>query len=458
MNPSLGPLDDVHSLRGAPARTLRPLSAIAATRKGGVPEPRLCRILIELAGPLSALHRSGRIHGAITYDSIGLDAHGRADLIVPPLSFPRRASDNALREGRASGFNAFEQYTDDPAWPVGPWTDVYALCATACRLITGAIPPSAIDRCVRDGYVPLAQRELQGYSASLLAALDHGLAMHPHDRPCDLMPLLVATGLSEQTARQICRDGELFEALDAAQALPTPDRNPAQLARAIVGETGSKGFVDPAASVTLTAAEYEAAFTPTEPALPTPGSGEVGRRSRLRLPLGSLLPTCRLLHGSTPWFVLPIGLAVALLGMWGWLQLKPPARSDAHMAEVFPALSRSASVRPVPSSPVPEPSTPSSLVPEPPTLPRLAPEPSAMASSTRDSPALAGPLHEESAGQASAGTPALSSGAPVSHTPRMASETASRAPVTPPIRVAVDIRPWGEVYIDGIKRGVSPPL
>ncbi|RYF47717.1 MAG: hypothetical protein EOO27_36895, partial [Comamonadaceae bacterium] len=448
MNPSLGPSDDVHSLRGAQASTLRPLSAIAATRKGGVPEPRISRILVELAGPLSALHRCGRIHGAVTYDSIGLNVHGRADLIVPPLSFPRRASDTALREGRASGSNAFEQYTDDPAWPVGPWTDVYALCATACRLITGALPPSAIDRCVQDGYVPLAQRGLQGYSASLLTALDHGLAMHPHDRLRDLMALLVATGMSEQAARQVCYDGELFEALDTVPGVPAPDRNMAQIASAIGGDVRAEGFSDAAASATLPAAQRGAAHTPPGPSLPMPtGNGDMVRRSFLRSPLRRLLAACRLLRGSTSWLFVPIGLAVALLGMWWWLQSQPSARSDARAADFLPALSRSTSVLPEPSS----------LAPESPALSSPTPEPPALSSSTRDSPALTGLMPKESAGRAPASTPARVFAGPVSRDHLAVVETTSRAPAPPPVRVAVDIRPWGDVYIDGIKRGVSPP-
>ena len=135
---------------GAAAVPPRPLSAIAATRAGAVPQARIRQVIAEMIAPLSALHAEGRIHGGISTDTIGLAEGGHAQLLAPASLAPRSAGDTALREGRATGFNAFEQYTDDPAWAVGPWTDIYALSAVACSLVSGTVPPSAIDRCVRD--------------------------------------------------------------------------------------------------------------------------------------------------------------------------------------------------------------------------------------------------------------------------------------------------------------------
>ena len=46
---------------GAAAVPPRPLSAIAATRAGAVPQARIRQVIAEMIAPLSALHAEGRI-------------------------------------------------------------------------------------------------------------------------------------------------------------------------------------------------------------------------------------------------------------------------------------------------------------------------------------------------------------------------------------------------------------
>jgi hypothetical protein len=145
---------------------------------GGMAPDRIRRILADLVGPLAELHRAGRAHGDISPATIGLDASGRARLLSLPVSPTANAEDAPRRDGYA----AFEQYTDDPDTPCGPWTDIYALSATACALLTGQTPPPALARCVRDDYVPLTQRQGQQEYA-FCAVLDNGLALDAYARP-----------------------------------------------------------------------------------------------------------------------------------------------------------------------------------------------------------------------------------------------------------------------------------
>ena len=58
------------------------------------------------------------------------------------------------------GYAPIEQYTDDPAFSQGPWTDLYALGAVMHAMITGELPPAAVVRSIKDTYRPLASREL----------------------------------------------------------------------------------------------------------------------------------------------------------------------------------------------------------------------------------------------------------------------------------------------------------
>jgi|GEM_PF-374783 len=165
------------SASGAPA--MRPLNVIAAVANGGVPQARIRRVLADVAGSLRALHAQGGVHGGIALSTIGLDTTGKAHLLTPPLAPSADAEDAA----RIHGYAAFEQYTDDPELPCGPWTDIYALSAVAHAMLTGQAPPSALDRCVKDTSVPLSGRDVGAYDAEFLQAVDRGLSMSPFARP-----------------------------------------------------------------------------------------------------------------------------------------------------------------------------------------------------------------------------------------------------------------------------------
>ena len=53
------------------------------------------------------------------------------------------------------GYAPFEQHTSEGAQ--GPPTDIYALAAVSCHVLTGEPPPNAPDRMLEDGYEPLAE-------------------------------------------------------------------------------------------------------------------------------------------------------------------------------------------------------------------------------------------------------------------------------------------------------------
>ena len=78
------------------------------------------------------------------------------------------------------GYAAAEQYTSAE---LGPWTDIYGLSATLYHAITGKIPPSAIERILKDIYQPLSELKPEGYAPELLAGVDAGMARHVDDRP-----------------------------------------------------------------------------------------------------------------------------------------------------------------------------------------------------------------------------------------------------------------------------------
>jgi hypothetical protein len=279
---------------------------------GGVAPDRIRRILADLAPALADLHRTGGVHGDISLSTIGLDESGRARLLSPPLT-PATNAEYALHR---DGYAAFEQYTDDPDTPCGPWTDIYALSATACALLTGMPPPPALARCVRDDYVPLAQRCRPGEEA-FCAVLDQGLAMDAQARPqtidafarmlrLDAMPaaaMAMARGAATETERAAAATAPAPENPTAAPASPRLDPEP-DIVSGTTPDVEKHTAVLPAAHAPNDRDARQITSAPVPPDRPPP------RQQR------------------APWLmVLAIIVAIAVAG-YVWLRPQPAQQAD----------------------------------------------------------------------------------------------------------------------------------
>ena len=79
------------------------------------------------------------------------------------------------------GYAAAEQFT---SVKLGPWTDIYGLAATLYHAITGQIPPSAVERVLKDTYQPLSRAATARLSRRRCSpASMPGLAIRVDDRP-----------------------------------------------------------------------------------------------------------------------------------------------------------------------------------------------------------------------------------------------------------------------------------
>ncbi|MYD86832.1 MAG: protein kinase [Acidobacteria bacterium] len=101
------------------------------------------------------------------------------------------------------GYAPFEQHTSEGAQ--GPPTDIYALAAVSCHVLTGEPPPNAPDRMLEDGHEPLAER-VAGAGVRWLKAIDDGLELRSEDRPQTVTAWRAAlneTGLQPLDAAEI---------------------------------------------------------------------------------------------------------------------------------------------------------------------------------------------------------------------------------------------------------------
>lgn len=371
---------------GAAPLAHRPLSAIAATIAGGVPQGRIQRIIAELIPELEALHRAGRICGDISVHSVGLDESGRAHLMAlsadtGPTPRPRTLT---------PGYAPFELYTESADWPRGPWTDIYALSAVAYSLVAGQQPPPAAERRVVDTHQPLQTLGISKYSDTFLQAIDAGLAINPADRP--------------QTMHS-------YAELLALPRLVPPSEPMSEIA------------------------------APVQPSDQASANGSA-RGPSLRAVARAVL------------------LGIATLGVavywWGRLAGGPDpvithselavdglaAKTTSPSAAKPPSASREPSIESGGRVLVSEPSGAESRlqIARPPDLTPLPWLQSAGASgdesNTNETASVTLPESVEAAVKPERKAPAL----------------------PPPVRVSINVRPWGEIVIDGVSRGVTPPL
>lgn len=142
------------------------------------------RMLPMLCGALAALHDGGYIHRDLSLKSIQIQDNG-VPLLLNCVA-ARRCENGITDESKTllhAGFAPLEQYTADLEDQLGPWTDIYALGAVLYTLITGTCPPASVTRSIQDGCTPLAEHRPEGYSLSLLHAVDCALSLKPEDRP-----------------------------------------------------------------------------------------------------------------------------------------------------------------------------------------------------------------------------------------------------------------------------------
>lgn len=116
----------------------------------GIMEIGKCiELLRPLMQSLGKMHQRGMIHRDISPDNIMIAPDGSACL----LDFGA-AKDVSMQQNAASqqvtkrGFSPPEQYLEKGS--IGPWTDVYALCATIYYCVTGKMIPDAMERMCDD--------------------------------------------------------------------------------------------------------------------------------------------------------------------------------------------------------------------------------------------------------------------------------------------------------------------
>ena len=140
-------------------------------------------LLLPVIRDLKGVHENGIVHRDISPDNLIIREDGKIMLLDLGA-----AKDLSKGTGQSSmmvakkGFSPPEQYTEGMS--IGPWTDVYAICATIYWCMTGKLLPEAMERMLGDTVEYPA-----GISEVLRAVLQHGLELKPANRIKDMEEL-----------------------------------------------------------------------------------------------------------------------------------------------------------------------------------------------------------------------------------------------------------------------------
>jgi non-specific serine/threonine protein kinase len=421
-----------------------------------------------LMDALDLMHAQNVYHRDVAPDNVLILGNGAPVLL--DLGAARRIIGDltqAVTVVLKPGYAPIEQYADDGSSTQGPWTDIYAIGAVLYFAIAGRAPVASVSRIMKDTLKPLDVATYPDYSAEFLAGISHALAVKPEDRPQSIAELRDILGISSYaattmqppvtaSAATLARERAAANAATEAriQAAATQQTSAGVSANQIVAAekpavpvASASSAPDAHVAIDSLFASAESAEAPAQAKSPTtqpptqpkvsPGSArpaplDGGKKSVMPLAVGALL-------------------LLAALGGGAFMFMDSSSTPEVQTAD------RSAAVAAGTVAPLSEPQT----------APVVPPSTDTVAQGGQPAPVEA------------AITPPVSAVVP----DRLPVETISPKPperehkgvqseradkdgqgVIPEKatvgegRVRFSLHPWGEVWVDGTKRGVSPPL
>ncbi len=179
-------------------------------------------LFLPLAEELEKVHAAGMLHLGIHAKSLLVTPEGKPVLLnLAEGKDPKGRADEAGLIPAMDCFIPLEQFSSKGE--VGPWTDVYALCAAMYFCLTGKYPPSSLGRLGGE------KLEVNTLSPAMRGILEKGLALQPQDRyrsMAELAEALRGGGTSsareENAPREERRRSEKEQPGDGNSADPKP--------------------------------------------------------------------------------------------------------------------------------------------------------------------------------------------------------------------------------------------
>jgi serine/threonine protein kinase len=226
-----------------------------------VDEAWLRELLLPLLDGLEHLHAAQCYHRDIAPDNILILENGKPILL--DFGAARRIVGDVttgLTVILKPGYAPVEQYADDASVAQGPWTDVYGLAAICYLAVTRSAPPASVTRLMRDPLAPLVSQGVQGYSKQFLLGVDKGLAVRPENRPQSIAEFRRALGIDTPHAVGT----QPTSALDTSLAAISVDKVASEVAHTVASQ---EPLTDPAKFPFLKGSAKKAVETTSSPTI-----------------------------------------------------------------------------------------------------------------------------------------------------------------------------------------------
>jgi serine/threonine protein kinase len=417
-----------------------------------VTEQWLCETLDPILLALQELHNEKCYHRDIAPDNILVLPNGRS--VLMDFGAARRiigGMTRALTTVLKPGYAPIEQYSDDGSMAQGAWTDVYAVGGLLYHAMTGKVPVQAISRMMNDPLKPVSVAARAEFSPNLCAVVMKCLAVMPENRYQSVDELRAALGWMTTPVSSTVMFQRTPETTMPRTTMAPPPVPPvsapvaAPLVQPVAVPRVAPAAADLLGSTGTKAGEKDALADLLGPTPSSPSAPPVARDAKVtakKLPAAERTPPAKAASNeksadapqSKKTGVLPmvvVGIAVlAVLGSAAYLLMAggdsvTPARVDGPSVKPAPPIE----AKPEPAPAPPPPVAADAPVPSPVSPPAPAPiEPSPNVANPNVAPVIG----VQPGGEKPADTAVLG-------------------------KVDLRIKPWGNISVDGVAKGASPP-
>ncbi|GGC82846.1 serine/threonine-protein kinase [Undibacterium terreum] len=405
-----------------------------------IDEAWLINMLRSILGALETLYSAQILHRDISPENIMIQRNGVPVLL--DFGAARQVIGGTPQDLTVilkPSFAPVEQYADDANLIQGQWTDIYALCAVVYNAIVKKSPPSSVTRMIKDPMQRLQDLAPAGYKAAFLAAIDQGLSVLPEFRPQSTAQFRILLGLEPgaKLAPQLhAKVPPQFTARAASSAANARAGNP-------LPEEISEPFPDMADAdedqTVLASAPPKSGQKTSKSGKSDKTSEQTGKNGSKKSASGSRSGKQKKQGWEWRWDHTLAAAVVffAIGGIWVWTSNKP-APVAANAADTAATTQPAPASAAAPAS-VADAAPVAQVSPASDATPTVASIPAATSASTASQIAATLDKNETML------------------TEEANSASKAEAPV-PMGTVTLNVKPWGTLYINGVNKGVSPPV